>query len=233
MQGTLTGSLDNGFFDGSLTASSAGRTSEQRYSGPITTTSAALAPGDCVQGTCAADGLTGAIQTVQTPAPTGPPPPACSYALSPTTASFGGSGGDRQYDGHHRRELRLGGDPDRAVDRDCRRRDRNGRRHHHVRGASEHLPPRGRETQNCRSDVQDHSIIRRVLVHADPTAQSAPAAGGSFSTGRFTTTCSAPGRLRAMCRGSPYLRRLRHSGRNDHLRRRTPTGSARAPGRLR
>ena len=87
VQGTLTGSLDNGFFDGSLTASSAGRTSEQRYSGPITTASAALAPGECVQGTCAADGLTGAIQTVQTPTPNGPPPPPCSYALSPTNAS--------------------------------------------------------------------------------------------------------------------------------------------------
>jgi len=85
VQGKLTGSLDNGTFDGSLTATSGGRTSEQKYSGSITNTSAALVPGDCLQGSCVADGLTGAIQTFQTPDSGGPPAP-CSYTLTPTTA---------------------------------------------------------------------------------------------------------------------------------------------------
>src|SRR3954453_6242424 len=37
VQGTLTGSLDQGFFDGSLTTTVGGRVDEQQFSGPITT----------------------------------------------------------------------------------------------------------------------------------------------------------------------------------------------------
>ncbi len=87
VEGTLSGGLDNGLFSGSLTTTSGSRIEERLYSGPVTVTSVAWAPGACVQ-TCTPDGLSGAIQGST------PTSQSCSYSLTPTTASFPSDGGN-------------------------------------------------------------------------------------------------------------------------------------------
>ena len=91
VQGSLTGSLENGVFQGSLAATSATQAEERNYSGPVTSTSAAWVPGTCVQN-CTADGLSGAVQTVQVP--TAGNPPVCSFGLASGSPSFGANGGN-------------------------------------------------------------------------------------------------------------------------------------------
>jgi hypothetical protein len=90
IQGSLTGSLENGVFDGSLTTS-AGQVQERNYSGPVTSTSAAWAPGSCVRN-CTPDGLSGAVQTVLTGTDT--PPPPCTYAPGAGDRTFEAAGGN-------------------------------------------------------------------------------------------------------------------------------------------
>jgi hypothetical protein len=81
VQGTLTGTLDYGTFNGSLTADSGGHVEERRYSGHITLATVAWLPGDCLQG-CARDELKSPIQAST---PTAPP---CSYSISANRVLF-------------------------------------------------------------------------------------------------------------------------------------------------
>jgi Putative binding domain, N-terminal len=86
VQGTLTGSLDNGMFTGTLTTDGAGCGEERRYSGPMTSSGIAWQAGAWLR-TCPVSELTFSVQIGQSR--TAP----CTYDPSITSVSFSGAGG--------------------------------------------------------------------------------------------------------------------------------------------
>ena len=86
VRGTLTGSLDNGMFTGTLTTDGAGCGEERRYSGPMTSSGIAWQAGAWLR-TCPVSELTFSVQVGQSR--TAP----CTYDPSITSVSFSGVGG--------------------------------------------------------------------------------------------------------------------------------------------
>ena len=91
LTGGLTGNLENGTFNGSLsTITQSGCTAERRFSGPITTTALNWSPGSHINDCGGTSPLTSGIQAAAAP-PTAPPP--CTYQASATGTSVPAAGG--------------------------------------------------------------------------------------------------------------------------------------------
>lgn len=91
ISGVLTGTLDSGTFDGTLTTvTPAGCVAERRYSGPLTSTALNWSPGSHVNDCGGTSPLTTGIQAAAAPPTTQPP---CSYSASVTATSFPAAGG--------------------------------------------------------------------------------------------------------------------------------------------
>jgi hypothetical protein len=91
LTGVLTGNLENGTFNGSLsTITQSGCTAERRFSGPITTTALNWSPGAHINDCGGTSPLTSGIQAAAAP-PTAPPP--CTYQASATGTSVPAAGG--------------------------------------------------------------------------------------------------------------------------------------------
>jgi len=91
ISGVLTGSLDSGNFDGTLsTVTSSGCVAERRYSGPLTSAALNWSPGSQVNDCGGTSPLTVAVQAAAAPPTTQPP---CSYSASVTATSFPAAGG--------------------------------------------------------------------------------------------------------------------------------------------
>jgi hypothetical protein len=91
LTGVLTGNLENGTFNGSLsTVTQSGCTAERRFSGPITTTALNWSPGAHINDCGGSSPLTSGIQAAAAP-PTAPPP--CTYQASATGTNVPSAGG--------------------------------------------------------------------------------------------------------------------------------------------
>ncbi|HEU4927722.1 MAG TPA: BACON domain-containing protein, partial [Vicinamibacterales bacterium] len=91
LTGVLTGNLENGTFNGSLsTITRSGCTAERRFSGPITTTALNWSPGAHINDCGGTSPLTSGIQAAAAPS-TAPPP--CTYQASATGTSVPSAGG--------------------------------------------------------------------------------------------------------------------------------------------
>jgi hypothetical protein len=91
ISGVLTGTLESGNFDGTLsTITAAGCTAERRFSGPITTQGLNWSPGTQVNDCGGTSPLTSGIQAAAA-APTAPPP--CTYTATATGTSVPTAGG--------------------------------------------------------------------------------------------------------------------------------------------
>jgi hypothetical protein len=89
--GVLTGTLEQGSFDGTLsTITPAGCTAERRFSGPITTQALNWSPGTQVNDCGGTSPLTSGIQVTAAP-PTAPPP--CTYEAAATGTNVPTAGG--------------------------------------------------------------------------------------------------------------------------------------------
>ena len=92
LTGVLTGTLENGTFNGSLLAiTPSGCTAERRYSGSVNTEALNWSPGNHVNDCNGTSPLTGGIQVVSAP-PTAPPP--CTYSSTVSATSFPAAGGN-------------------------------------------------------------------------------------------------------------------------------------------
>ena len=91
ISGVLTGTLESGNFDGTLsTITRTGCTAERRFSGPITTQGLNWSPGTQVNDCGGTSPLTSGIQAAAA-APTAPPP--CTYTATATGTSVPAAGG--------------------------------------------------------------------------------------------------------------------------------------------
>jgi Carboxypeptidase regulatory-like domain/Putative binding domain, N-terminal len=91
ISGVLTGNLEGGNFDGTLsTITRTGCTAERRFSGPITSQALNWSPGAQINDCGGASPLTSGIQVTAAP-PTAPPP--CTYDASATGTSVPSGGG--------------------------------------------------------------------------------------------------------------------------------------------
>jgi carboxypeptidase family protein/BACON domain-containing protein/all-beta uncharacterized protein len=91
LTGVLTGNLEGGNFDGTLsTITPSGCTAERRFIGPITTQALNWSPGTQVNDCGGTSPLTSGIQAAAAP-PTAPPP--CTYAVTATGTSVPAAGG--------------------------------------------------------------------------------------------------------------------------------------------
>jgi len=89
--GVLTGTLESGNFDGTLsTITASGCTAERRFSGPITTQALNWSPGTQINDCGGTSPLTSGIQAAAA-APTAPPP--CTYSATATGTSVPAAGG--------------------------------------------------------------------------------------------------------------------------------------------
>lgn len=91
ISGVLTGSLESGNFDGTLTTvTPSGCVAERRFSGPLTSAALNWSPGSQVNDCGGTSPLTVAVQAAAAPPTTQPP---CSYSASVTASSFPAAGG--------------------------------------------------------------------------------------------------------------------------------------------
>jgi hypothetical protein len=91
LTGVLTGNLESGNFDGTLsTVTPSGCTAERRFSGPLNTQALNWSPGPQVNDCGGTSPLTSGIQAAAAP-PTAPPP--CTYAATATGTSVPAAGG--------------------------------------------------------------------------------------------------------------------------------------------
>jgi len=91
LTGVLTGNLEGGAFDGTLsTITPSGCTAERRFSGPVNTLGLNWSPGAQVNDCGGTSPLTSGIQAAAAP-PTAPPP--CSYTATATGTSVPAAGG--------------------------------------------------------------------------------------------------------------------------------------------
>ena len=91
LTGVLTGNLDGGNFDGTLsTITPTGCTAERRFSGPLNAQALNWTPGAQVNDCGGTSPLTSGVQAAAAP-PTAPPP--CTYAATATGTNFAAAGG--------------------------------------------------------------------------------------------------------------------------------------------